>query len=147
MVCPVCTVAVIAGIGILEKLGVNNLIIGLWTGALIVSLIAWTIDYLNRKNIHFLFRKILVILLYYGLIIVPLYYWKVNGVIVMTPLLLWGIIIGTIIFILAILSDKYLRTLNENRAMIKWQKVIIPIAYLIIASIIMYLLIKINTLA
>ena len=58
MVCPVCTVAVAAGIGVLEKWGVNNIIIGIWLGALIVSSIAWMIDWMNRKNVHFLFRKI-----------------------------------------------------------------------------------------
>ena len=60
MVCPVCTFAVAAGIGVLEQWGVNNIIIGIWLGALIVSSIAWMIDWLNRKNIHFLFRKILI---------------------------------------------------------------------------------------
>lgn len=38
--CPVCTIAVGAGVGIAEKFGVDDTIIGLWVGGLTVSLIA-----------------------------------------------------------------------------------------------------------
>ena len=41
------------------------------------------------------------------------------------------------------LADKYLRTLNETKVMIKWQKVIIPLIFLTIASIIAHLLVLI----
>jgi len=147
MVCPVCTVAVAAGIGILEKWGVNNIIIGIWFGALIVSSIAWMIDWMNRKNIHFLFRKNLVIISFYLIFIWPLYIWKIMGLpqnqIFGMDKILFGVIIGSAIFILAIISDWYLRKINENKIVIKYQKVIIPLTFLIIASIITYLLIKI----
>lgn len=150
MVCPLCTVAVAAGVGVLREFGVDDLVTGIWFGALIVSSIAWMIDYLNRKNIHFIFRKILVIVIFYALFILPLYPLKIIGVAGNTAFgidrLLAGVIIGTIIFILAVLADKYLRTLNETRAMIKWQKVIIPIVFLIIASIITHFLVKIAAL-
>jgi hypothetical protein len=152
MVCPVCTVAVAAGIGILEKWGVNKIIIGLWLGALVVSSIAWMIDYLNRKNIHFLFRKILVVILFYAIFIVPLYYIKINNLPVMgdpsniifgIDKILFGVIIGTFIFIFAILFDNYLRKINDNSILFKYQKVIIPLSVLIIASVITQLIIKI----
>ena len=152
MVCPVCTIAVGAGVGFLREFGVNDIITGLWFGALIVSSIAWMIDYLNRKNVHFLFRKILVIILFYGIFIVPLYYWKVGGATIMgSPAnvifgldkILFGVIIGTFIFISAVISDKYLRNINENKPLIKYQKVIIPLTFLIITSIIAELLIRI----
>jgi hypothetical protein len=152
MVCPICTVAVAAGVGVLESYGVDRILIGLWFGALIVSSIMWFIDWLNRKNIHFLFRKILVIVSFYAIFVVPLYFIKIKGVVLMgsgineifgIDRLLFGVILGTIIFILAVISDKYLRTLNESKAMIKWQKVIIPVVFLIIASIIGHLLIRI----
>lgn len=147
MVCPVCTIAVAAGIGVLEKFGVDSAIIGIWLGALIVSSIAWMIDYLNRKNVHFLFRKILIIISFYAIFIWPLYIWNIMGkpenIIFGMDRILFGVIMGTVLFILAILSDIYLRKINESNIMIKYQKVLIPLAYLIIASIIMYLLIGI----
>ena len=122
MVCPVCTIAVAAGIGILEGWGVDNVIIGLWLGALIVSSIAWMIDYLNRKNIHFLFRKILVIISFYAIFIWPLYHWGYMGEpgsiifgVNWLDRILFGVIIGTILFILAILSDIYMRKITSKR--------------------------------
>jgi hypothetical protein len=156
MVCPLCTVAVAAGVGILEEWGVDGIIIGMWLGALIVSSICWMIDYLNRKNIHFLFRKIIIIVSFYAIFIIPLYFIKIRGATVLgdpgniifgMDRILFGVILGTIIFILAILSDKYLRTLNESKVLINYQKIFIPIIYLIIASIIAYMLIKITALS
>ena len=150
MVCPVCTLAVAGGIGILERWGVDSAIIGIWLGALIVSSIAWMIDYLNRKNIHFLFRKILIIISFYAIFIWPLYAWDIMGkpdnLIFGMDRILFGVIIGTVLFILAILSDIYLRKINEQNIVIKYQKVLIPLVFLIIASIIMYLLIGIFSL-
>ncbi|MBM3247580.1 hypothetical protein FJZ17_03535 [Candidatus Pacearchaeota archaeon] len=154
MVCPVCTVAVGAGVGFLRAWGINDIITGIWFGALIVSSIAWMIDYLNRKNIHFLFRKILVIIAFYALFIVPLYYWKINGEPVMGALgnvifgidkVLFGVIIGTIVFILAMLANNYLKKINDNRVMINYQKILIPLIFLIIVSVIANLLIKISS--
>lgn len=152
MVCPLCTVAVAAGVGVLESYGVDKIIIGLWFGALIVSSIAWMIDWMNRKNIHFLFRKILIILSFYAIFIIPLYYLKAGGTVVMgsgigevlgIDRLLFGVILGTIIFISAIFANNYLKKINDGKVMIFWQKVIVPVVFLIISSIIAWLLIKI----
>jgi hypothetical protein len=153
MVCPICTVAVAAGVGVLREAGVDDLITGMWFGALIVSSIAWMIDYLNRKNVHFLFRKILVIASFYAIFLLPLYYINMGGATILGnyQFMIWGmerllagVIFGTIVFILSVLADKYLRTLNETKAMIKWQKVIIPLIFLIITSIIVHLLVLIS---
>lgn len=147
MVCPVCTVAVAAGVGVLREFGVSDILTGIWFGALIISSIMWFIDWLNRKNIHFLFRKILVIVSFYLIFIWPLYHWKfmgnINNQIFGMDKLLFGVITGTIVFIFAVLSDSYLRRINEGKVMIKWQKVIIPLVFLVIATIIDWLLIKI----
>src|SRR3972149_8560098 len=75
--CPVCTVAVAAGIGLSRWLGVDDTITGLWIGGLIVALIWWTINWLNKKNIRFKGRKILVVIGYLVLIILPLHFMKI----------------------------------------------------------------------
>lgn len=148
MVCPVCTIAVAAGVGVLREFGVSDLLTGIWFGALIISSIMWFIDWLNRKNVHFLFRKILVIISFYLIFIWPLYHWKimgnVNNQIFGMDKLLFGVIIGTIVFILAVLADKYLRKINETKPLIKWQKVIVPLVFLIISTIIMQLVLMIT---
>jgi len=147
MVCPVCTIAVGVGVGVLREFGVDDIITGLWYGALIVSSIAWMINWLNKKNIHFLFRKILVIIVFLAIFILPLYPMKVIGnpfnTVCGIDRLLFGVIIGAIIFILAVFSDKYLRKINEDKILIKYQKVLIPLIYLSIASLLTYLILKI----
>ncbi|MDR3561513.1 MAG: hypothetical protein P4N59_08780, partial [Negativicutes bacterium] len=74
-ICPLCTIAVCAGASFFGWLGVDDIITGLWIGGLTLSAIMWTMSFLNKKNIRFPGRRILVIISYYIIIIAPLY-WK-----------------------------------------------------------------------
>jgi len=147
MVCPVCTVAVATGLGISRALGIDDTISGLWIGALILSSVIWMIFWLDKKKIHYLFRKISVFVIFYGIVIWPLYHWNYIGLqgneLFGIDKILFGIILGTIIFTLAIFANKYLRRNNNGKVLIRYQKVLIPLVFLIIASIITYLLLKI----
>jgi hypothetical protein len=141
-VCPVCTVAVGAGLGLAEYFGIDDSISGLWIGALIVSMSIWTINWLNKKNIRFKGRKILVFLAYYAIVILPLYwkgkighpYNKLCGI----DKLLLGIILGSVLFAAAIPLHAYLRKRNDGKSYFQGQKIAIPIALLLIASIVLY---------
>ena len=103
-VCPICTIAVGAGLGLSRWLGINDTITGLWIGGLIVSMIVWTESWLDKKNIRFKGRVFINILAYYTLTILPLYYSGIIG----NPLntlcacgidkLLFGIVAGSISF-------------------------------------------------
>jgi hypothetical protein len=147
MVCPVCTVAVAAGVGVLRELGVSDIITGIWFGALIISSIAWMIDWLNRKNIHFIFKPQLVIVVFIAVFIWPLYQWNIMGVtsnvIFGIDRILFGVIIGAITFLLGVASNSYLKKINEGKVLVNYQKILIPLVYLIIASIITELLLRI----
>jgi len=147
MVCPVCTVAVGVGVGALRIWGVDDLITGIWFGALILSSIIWMLNFFERKNITFLFKKILVIVSFYAIFIVPLYYMGVMGAaanqIFGMDKLLFGVIIGSIIFLAAVWSNHYLKRINEGKVLIYYQRVIIPLVYLALASIIIYILLLI----
>lgn len=143
-VCPVCTVAVGAGLGLAEWLGISDAISGLWIGGLAVSLIIWTINWLNKKEIRFSFKgqKILVAVGYYLIIVGPLWwkgmighpYNKLCGI----DKLLFGIILGTVLFSAGVLIHNYLRQKNEGKSYFKGQKIVVAIAPLVIASIILY---------
>jgi uncharacterized membrane protein (UPF0136 family) len=140
-VCPVCTVAVAGGVGLCRYLGISDLISGTWIGALLVLLVIWIIKWLNNKNIKFKFRKLMVIFLTYFFVIVPLYwvgfmgqaghkFWGIDE-------LLFGIITGSIVFLAAyIFENNFLRNKNGGKAYFPFQKVVIPISFLIIASLI-----------
>ena len=141
-ICPLCTIAVGAGVGLAEWLGIDDTITGLWVGGLIVSLIMWTIHWLDKKNIKFKGRKILVTLAYYLIVIAPLYPLGIMG----HPLnklwgidkLLLGIILGSIFFFIGGLWYLILKKRNDEHAYFPFQKVIMPIAPLIILSIVFY---------
>jgi hypothetical protein len=147
-VCPVCTVAVGAGIGFSRWLGIDDLITGLWLGGFLLSISLWTIDWLNRKKIRFLFKRFFVILAYYALTIIPLYYAKI----ITDPMafvcscasdkLLLGIIQGTAVFFLAVKLYEFIKQRNDGKAHFPYEKVVFPVAFLLIFTIIFYLLTK-----
>ncbi|OGY42444.1 MAG: hypothetical protein A2Y67_00165 [Candidatus Buchananbacteria bacterium RBG_13_39_9] len=145
-VCPVCTVAVGAGVGLSRWLGVDDLITGTWIGGLLVSMIWWTIGWLNKKNIRFKGRKILAALAYYLLVILPLYFSGVIG----HPYnqfcgldkLLFGIIIGSIGFFAGAILNLWLKKKNQGKVYFPFQKVVLPVGILIIISVVLYIILK-----
>jgi hypothetical protein len=138
-VCPMCTFAVGAGIGLAQYFGIDDTITGIWIGGLIVSLIAWTIYWFDQKNICFYGRKILITIFYYFITIAPLYTYNIMGHVLNKFLgidkILLGIIIGSVVFFSSILFSNYLKIKNSNRAYFPFQKVIIPVLSLCFLSI------------
>ena len=59
-VCPVCTVAVGAGLEGARLLGVDDVITGIWAGGLTLSLFFWTAGWLKRHGVKNLFWQISV---------------------------------------------------------------------------------------
>jgi len=145
-ICPVCTVAVGAGLGLTKWLGIDDTISGLWIGGLTVSLILWTIDWLAGKNIKFKGDETLIWLGYYLIIVAPLWWSEIIG----HPLntlwgidkLILGIAIGSLFFYAGKITYDWLKKNNNNHAYFPYQKVVMPIAPLIIFSFIFYFLTK-----
>lgn len=145
-VCPVCVVAVGAGVGLCRWLGVDDTISGLWIGALIVAIIMWTLIELRKKNWDFKYSPVIVSIAYYLLIIWPLYSLNIMG----HPLnkvfgidkLLFGIISGSVLFLLTHWLNLFLKKRNQGKVYFSYQKVAIPLIILFIFSFIFYLIIK-----
>lgn len=145
-VCPVCTIAVGAGIGLSRWLGIDDSITGLWIGGLTVSVIMWTLNWFDKKNIHFVWREIITVSGYYLLIVVPLFFMDVFG----HPFnrlwgvdkLLLGIILGSLVFYLGAILYNYLKKKNNGHAHFPFEKVVMPVAPLIILSLAFYLITK-----
>jgi len=143
-VCPVCTIAVGACLGLSRWLGIDDLVTGLWVGGLVVSLSAWTINWLNKKNFHWLFRKLTILAAYYIMIFLPLFYTGIIGHIYNKffgiDKLLFSSAIGSIAFYLGTKLHDWLKKKNHDRSYFPFQKVVLPITPLIIFSIIFYFL-------
>lgn len=146
-VCPVCTVAVSAGMGLSRWLGVDDIISGLWLGGVIVSLILWTLQWIETRNIHFQGRGWVTAFSYYLLILLPLYF---GGLIGHPNNVLWGIdklILGTAIGSVAFYSGAwcygYLKNKHGGHAYFPFQKVAMPIAPLVVLSLLFFYLLKV----
>ena len=145
-VCPVCTLAVGVGLCLSRWLKIDDLISGIWIGALIVSLTFWTNDFLKKKKINFKFSHLIILVIYLLLVILPLYFSGIIGHPLNTILgidkLILGTFLGIILFYLANYLNNYLKSKNNNKVYFAYQKVIIPVGILLISSLIIFLILK-----
>ncbi len=145
-ICPVCTVAVTAGVCLSRWLGIDDIISGLWIGGFAVSMIYWTLGWLDKKNYRFRGRTVATVIAYFAMITIPLYYAGLLG----SPLeiahicgidrLLVGIIVGSLGFWSTAEWYYYLKAKNNDRAHFPYQKVAMPVGILLLLSLIYYFL-------
>jgi len=145
-VCPICTIAAAGGIEVTRLLGVDDLISSIWIGGLIVSASLWLSDFLAKKKIlKPIIREILSLFLFYFLTIPFLYLGKMVGIPGNTFLgvdkIIFGIGVGSVAFLLGVFVDKFLRKINSGKVFIYYQKVILPILFLTIISLVFYIII------
>ncbi|MDD4106721.1 MAG: hypothetical protein PHX84_02110 [Candidatus Shapirobacteria bacterium] len=143
-VCPVCTVAVGAGLGLSRVIGIDDSVTGIWIGGLILSSGLWMADFIRKRNWRVPLPEFTSTLLMAIFVIPSLYWSKMIG---LPGNALWGIdkvilgsIVGTIVFLLGVAIDKWLRTTNNDKVYIYYQKVIVPIFLLSVISFIFYLI-------
>jgi hypothetical protein len=143
-VCPICVVAVGAGLGLSRWLGVDDSISSLWIGALLWALSMWTITWVKTKAWNFKYSSVFVFLVYYILVLVPLYFVDIVGhplnTIFGIDKIIFGSAIGTLVIWGATALHNYLKTKNNGKSFFDYQKVVLPIVILLITSIIFYYL-------
>jgi len=145
-VCPVCVVAVGAGLGFSEWLGIDDVISSIWIGALLVALVIWTINEMRKRGKKFRFDKTIIFLAYYLLTYIPLYYAGVIG----HPLnkifgidkIIFGSILGTLLLPGAYFLHLYFKKINGGKSYFPFQKVAIPLAVLLLTSLITWIMLK-----
>ena len=145
-ICPICVVAVGAGLGLSRWLGVDDVVSSVWIGALLIAVSFWTLTEIKKTKWGVSFNIWEVSIFYYLLTLVPMYYAGIIG----HPLnkifgvdkIVFGIIVGTIIFLLARWLNLYFKKINNGKVFFLYQKVVIPVVILIITSLILYLLIS-----
>ena len=148
-VCPVCTIAVGAGLGISRALGIDDAVTSVWIGGLILSMSFWMIDWLEKrfqskyKSKKKLFSTILFLSIFI-LTLVPLWYGKFIG---RANNSLWGIdkiifgtFCGSLAFIIGKWADAKVREVKGKQLFI-YQKVVFPVASLLLLSIILDIII------
>ena len=131
--CPLCTGAAVAGVELARVTGLDDSIVGLLLGAVILSSALWFNKWLKKK-INFPMQEIIIIIISFLMIAVPLYY---SGIIVNADMvksmpdhhsilglgvfgidkLLVGMIMGTLALLFTFkLSD----SIKESRGKVLW---------------------------
>jgi hypothetical protein len=140
-VCPICTVAVAAGLGLSRYLGIDDAVSSLWIGGLILSVSFWSIDWLTKKKVTFKYRNPLVFLFWYGLTLIPLQLTGIMGhpfnTILGIDKILFGTAVGSVFFLIGIWADKKVRE-KRGKQLFAFQKVVFPVVALAIISLIIY---------
>lgn len=147
-VCPVCVVAVGAGLGLSQYLGIDDTVAGVWVGGLLAAISFWTIDWCQKKNwlINYkTWRDLGIFILYYGLTIWPLWNQGLMGHPINT---LWGIdklLLGIIVGSASLTGASFLyesMKKRNGRPHFPYEKVALPLVSLIFFSLVFYLLSK-----
>jgi len=143
--CPVCTIAAAAWVELSHYLWIDDTITWIWIWWMLASVSMWTIDWFDRKKIKFFLKRKITYIFYYASVIIPLYYSKlifVNPVnrIWWIDKLFIGIIIWTILFFTSAKYYIYLKAKNWDKAYFPFQKVVMSVGSLTIASLIFYYL-------
>ncbi|OGM29067.1 hypothetical protein A2962_04220 [Candidatus Woesebacteria bacterium RIFCSPLOWO2_01_FULL_39_61] len=145
-VCPICTVAVGAGLGLSRYLGIDDAVSSIWIGGLILSSSLWLTDWLKKRFVH-LRGEIgshlgyYVTAFMYLIVLVPLWFSKVIGhpynTILGIDKILFGTTLGSIMFLVGIWADKKVRK-TKAKQLFQYQKVVFPVVSLVLTSLLLY---------
>ncbi|HNW33240.1 MAG TPA: hypothetical protein PKL44_03290, partial [Candidatus Dojkabacteria bacterium] len=148
-ICPLCTIAVGAGVGFSRSLGIDDVIVGLWVGGLLVSSSMWLFEWLKSKKIAKKHTETYWALgaatLMFALTLIPL---KMAGIIghpfnkmLGIDKVLLGVIIGSVVFFASGRLHFYLKSKNKDQVYFPYQKVVMPVGALWLTTIILYLIV------
>ncbi len=137
--CPICTIAIGAGVGVAESLGVPTAIVGLWAGALLTLLGYWMIKFFDNRGWKFWGRNALLIGLSVAMIgfayvgdidYTPEWIW---GFIYLDPIL-FGALVGMFVFILTEKLYEWMKRKNGGHAHFPFERVVLPVVALALCS-------------
>ncbi len=142
--CPVCIVTVGGGLFLAKKLGIDNLLTAIWISGLNVAISFWFVSFVKKPKIlqnPFIWTALLFASTYYYLVATGQMYHK-NDTFMHIDKVLVGLIIGTLVWLLGIGVDKLIRRYNQGKVLFFYQKVIVPLTLLSIATGVFAVLIK-----
>ena len=148
-VCPVCTIAIGAGLEGMRMLGVKDILTGIWAGGLTVSLIGWTANYMRKRGVKNIFWYLLNVVVYVALL-AGVYFVPVgNPVVKWWENCMWGIdqfllgvLVGAVTFIVMEIWYMHIKKNNGGHAKFPFQKVVMPFAGLVVMTGIFWVIIK-----
>ncbi len=148
--CPICTVAVGASLEVARRLGVDDAVVGVWAGALLVMLGFWTIRWFDKKNWHFCGRDFWLISLSVSMIgfmyISELAYNPQPILIFYLDPFLFSTLLGAFIMYYSSEFYQWMKVRNGGHAHFPFEKVVLPVLALLLVSVYFYYFPLINAL-
>lgn len=141
--CPICTVTVVAGLGISRLLGIDDVISSFWIGAFILSLSFVTVAWIHKKwpKLMTKYYTLPTFVLMYLFVLIPLKLGGTIGIVGNTIFgidkIIFGITLGSGALLLGAFADRFQRR-KFKKIFFPFQKVVFPVVALIILSVVFY---------
>ena len=140
--CPVCMVTVGASLYLAEKSGLDQCVIGVWSGALLAIFGYFLIRWFNKKNWIFQGRDFLLMTLSVGsigfLYLGDLPYDPIIIGFLYIDSFLLSNILGALVFIAGIHFYAWMKEKNGGHAHFPFEKVVVPVLFTAILSTLFY---------
>ena len=141
--CPVCIVTVGGGLLIAKKLGIDDLLVSLWISGLNTAIAFWMAGKIKTKILN---NPLLWSIGFYFLTLVYLVFSKQVGhkgnIFLGVDKIIFGMTVGLLISLAAIFTDKLIRYKNKGKVLFYYQKVAIPLSFLLLSTFIFSLFLK-----
>ncbi len=136
---PLCAIGIAGGLQIFRWLGINDFTLGLWIGALVLSLSSQLNKFLIRKGWSFKFSFWLILILSFILSFMPLkkdlFSGKVPSFYGIPQIIIGAILGGLVLFLVDKINNAVIKW-HHNKVYFYYQRVVVPIIALILLSII-----------
>jgi len=144
--CPLCVAGAGAGITLSRLLGIDDSITGIWIGAFIGAIAFWTQASLGRRNKLF-FNPAIGVIIYILFLVSTIWSFYQFGLVVKHgdifgyDKLTFGMVVGSFVFYVVDWLNKAL-VKKDGRVYFPYQRMIVSLGSVVIASIGMYILIN-----
>jgi len=136
--CAVCTVGVAVGLEFARNLGVDDGVIAVWAGALLMLIGYWTILWCDKKGWNFKFRNPLLIILSLsmigGIYIKDLVYTPKPILFFYLDPFLFCSLLGAAVLTYSSAFYQWMKAKNGGHAHFPFEKVVVPLAALALTS-------------
>ena len=136
--CAVCTVAVGASLEIARSYGVDDAIVGVWAGAMLVILGYWMLSWMDKKGWRFAGRDFIVLvssvamigfMYVHELVYTP----QIIGIFYMDGFL-FSVLVGALVMHYSSEFYQWMKARNGGHAHFPFEKVVVPLVALCLAS-------------
>ena len=136
--CAVCTVAVGASLEIARNYGVDDTVVGVWSGAMLVILGYWALKWFDKKGWYFKGRDFVVLassvaMIGFMYISELVYSPQIIGIFYLDGFL-FSTIVGALVMVYSSEFYQWMKARNGGHAHFPFEKVVVPVVALCLAS-------------